>query len=119
MSTTTTSKIRTITLTDRAPVRIREDAWPVIARGWDGDNRAIPHQSNRQWTIRVRQHADGRSIVYGVYSSDWQGETGCKAGVLLAAGAALVPAIHRVGEDIGAPDAVVRGCIADLPAEDL
>ena len=116
---TTPTKIRIITLTNRPPVRIMDADWPLIAKGWDGDNRAIPQQSNREWTIRVRQHADGRSIVYGIYDTAWQGEANMAAGELLAAGDDLVSAIRRVGADIEASDRAIRACIADLPAETI
>ena len=65
------SKTRTITLTGRAPVRIREDEWPVIASGSykDWDNQ-YEFQANREWkaSIRVRQHPDGRKHVAHVSS---------------------------------------------------
>lgn len=79
----TEAKHRTITLTDRPPVRIREDAWPVIARAsdWDGE---FEFQSHRKWTIIVRQNrGDGRTIVYGVFETDWPGEMSLRGGELL------------------------------------
>src|SRR6266705_5049674 len=80
--TTTTGKTRTITLTDRPPVTIREDDWPVIARAdwWEGE---YEFQSNRTAKLRVREHADGRRIIYGVATSQWQGERDRHAGVLV------------------------------------
>jgi len=134
--TTTEPKYRTITLTGRAPVRIREDQWPVIAQG-DSDHydSHIRSQSNRSTEVglRVRQHEDGRAIVYGVYNYDtrYQGEHGLtlRAGELLDAGADIPAAIRRVGDtliemldgrgtDTWVLDAVAD-CIADLPAEEL
>ena len=115
--TTTTPKTRTITLTGRAPVRIREDLWPQIAHGNWGDNASIPSQSNRGCDIRVRKHADGRSIVYATRWSQWQGERSWSGGELLAAGDDIPAAIERVGSELS-PTAV-RECIADLPAESL
>jgi hypothetical protein len=90
-----------ITLTDAAPVNIPELDWPVIAFGQfsDHDNQ-YEFQANRKWLaeIKVRQHADGRSIVYGcyLYTSQFQGERGIetRAGVLLDPGADLVAAIR-------------------------
>ncbi len=110
-------KYRTITLTDRAPVRIREELWPQIAHGNWGDNAAIPQQSNRGCDIRVRQHANGRAIVYAKSWSQWQGERGWSGGELLAAGEDIPAAIQRVGADIS--HLAVRECIADLPAQEI
>ena len=113
------AKVRTITLTGRAPVRIREDQWPQIAHGNWGDNAAIPSQSNRGCDIRVRQHADGRAVVYATSWTQWQGERGWSGGELLSAGADIATAIERVAEEGGLSDVAVRECIADLPAEEL
>jgi hypothetical protein len=108
----------TITLTDRPPVRITKDTWPVIAsaKDWRGQYES---QATRTWRITVRQHEDGRSIVYGAYTTQWQGETGRRGGELLEAGADLAAAIRRVGEDLALTDIVIERCIADLPAVDL
>jgi len=136
MSDTATTKKRTITLTDRPPVRIDEASWPVIAHGSysDHDNQ-YEFQANRTWkaNIRVRQHADGRAIVYGTYdySTAFQADRDitAKAGVLVDAGADLVRAIRQVGASLTTATAeqnaaehiaeCVRECIANLPAEDL
>jgi len=136
---TTAPNKRIITLTDRPPVKIREDEWPVIAHGVysDHDNE-FESQANRKWrcNVRVRQHADGRAIVYGIYDYDtaWRGERGfaAKSGALLGAGANLVDAINDVGRDltntaleanhegfVAHISEAVRDCIADLPAEEI
>ena len=132
------SKTRTITLTDRAPIKIREDDWPQIAVSTysDHDNQ-YEFQANRTWkcAIRVRQHEDGRAVVYGVYDYDTahQNENGfaAKAGVLVEAGADLARAIREVadtltdaateaGHEFGAHiSAAAREAIADLPAVEI
>lgn len=123
-TTTSKAKTRTITLTDRPPVTIREDQWPVIAtaKWWDNTYEC---QANRTASVRVREHEDGRRIVYGVYGSNWQGERDKKAGMLIdyvvygqADTDATIQAIHEVTELIGYP-ALAAECIADLPAEAL
>lgn len=135
-STTSEPKQRTITLTDRPPVRIREDQWPVIAHGnyKDWDNQ-YEFQANRTWKIdiRVRRHQDGRAIVYGVYDYDthFQGEK-CEAhkvGALLAPDGDLPAAIKEAAEQmierVGDDDMhrhirdAANECIADLPAQEL
>ena len=128
---------RTITLTDRPPVTVDEAAWPVLAVVTDEDYHGqISCQANREtkWGLRVRQHADGRAIVYATYahSSQWAGERdeNRKAGVLLPVGsdaAAIVAAVKEVvatmsrGNDDGcdAWDRLADDCIAALPAEVL
>lgn len=138
-------EIRTITLTDRPPVRIKEESWPLIAsaqdREWDGE---FEFQANRKsrWFIGVRQHEDGLVIVYATYSytSNWQGARGCtaKRGVMIdifalraaatdaadlvkaiRAVAASIAAAEHQGEDDVRWDSLEAECIADLPAEEL
>lgn len=108
----------TITLTDRAPVTIVKDQWPVIASSTDYAGE-VEAQASRTWRMTVRQHADGRAVVYGVYTTRWQGESGRRGGQLLASGADLIAAINAVAEDLGSPERVARTCIADLPAEEI
>lgn len=124
-------KTRTITLTDRPPVKICEDEWPIIAVGKDWDNQH-ESQANRTWQIRVRQNEkDGRTIVYGSYSTQFQGERGAAAGELLTppSGAQIkdddwyvwdeIPAaIKRVAANCGC-ERVADECIADLPAQEI
>lgn len=134
------TKKRTITLTDHPPIRITEDDWPVIAHGQyrDWDNQ-YEFQANRTWSchVRVRQHQDGRMIVYGIYDYDTalQNKRGfCgKAGIVLESDADPVAAIREVGETLkhkmseAGLDTVnhhnvseaVDECIADLPAVDM
>lgn len=126
--------MRTITMTNRRPIRIDEKDWPVIAEGnyFDHDNEFV-FQANRKWSgsIKVRAHADGRIIVYGVatYSSQWQGEKDyvLKGGMLLDTDdETRVPTeINRVAGELierGADERmrqVAHDCIASLPAEEI
>ena len=119
MTTATTPKTRTITLSNRPPVKIREDEWPQIAQASWTDNPAIPVQANRTAAVRVRQHADGRAIVYGTYSTQWQGETDLKSGMLLAKGADIAAAIYEVVDDLGVTVTMAAECVANLPAEEI
>lgn len=133
------STTRTITLTGRPPVTIDESKWPLIASASDKDHdNQYEFQANRlrKWWIGVRQHADGRALVYGKYSytSRWEGERdrSYRAGVLLPKSSgldAICEAIGRVANDIstsghdGDDDmrwpTLAAECIADLPAETL
>jgi hypothetical protein len=133
---TTETNTRTITLTGRAPVKIREDQWPVIATGdyqhWDNQ---YEFQANRKLKInfRVRRHADGRAVVYAVYDYDTvvKGEE-CefhKVGQLLDGAADLAAAITCAADELIERVAdedmhrhirdAANECIADLPAQEL
>lgn len=147
-TTQTTPKTRTITLTDRPPVRIREAEWPIIASARGDSYRGDPSRHSQalrqgecdEYWLRVRQHADGRTIVYGVLDAAiaaWRQPAGGESrrgGVLLTPpeGRAtdprdvtpiiwpgIIDAIRRVGEDCHLPESVIRECIADLPAEEI
>lgn len=125
-----TNKTRKITLTDRAPVKINEADWPVIARG-SGDSfrgndygrrqQAIAQGEVDKYYLTVRKHADGRALVYGVFdaATAWTSSEDRREGELLDAGADLASAIQRVGERCNLPSAVIRECLADLPAETI
>lgn len=133
-TTTTETKTRTITLTGRAPVKIVEAEWPVIAQGSYRDHDGqVECQANRTWKIefRVRKHADGRAIVYATYDHDthFQNEA-CetnRVGVMIAAGDDIPAAISQVSAQLHlrvADDTQRRNinraeadCVADLPAE--
>lgn len=127
---------RTITLTNRPPVKIDEDTWGLIAvaTAKDYDNQ-YEFQANRtsKWHIGVRQHDDGRAIVYASYNhtSAFQSESdySCRAGVLLDSSDDLPAAINEVAREIASQEhassdaekwpTLARNCIADLPAEEL
>jgi hypothetical protein len=127
----------TITLTGRPPVKIQKDDWPVIAsaeeREYDGQ---YDFQANRtaSWKLIVRQHADGRVIVYGIYSytSKYQGENSrdIRGGELLEKDTDIPEAIRRVAAQLEArmPDGqwsqgywprLAHECTADLPAVEI
>jgi len=128
MSTQTTQ--RTITLTGRAPVRITDAAWPVIASA-RADSYQSPDYSRHQqalaggeldrYPLRVRRPADGWTLVYGILSGAraWTGTEDRRGGVLLEDGDDVAAACARVGRDVGLPDSVIRECVADLPVEDI
>lgn len=102
---------RIITMTDRAPVKIRDEEWPVIAsaRQDGGDTRT--------WLIYVRQHQDGRALVYGIHNTGWHDERDRRSGFLLegiVTEAEIVHAIHMAAGAIGAIGLAAE-CIGDLP----
>lgn len=138
----TTNKTRTITLSDRPPVRIQEDNWPLLATAADKDyDNQYEFQANRisKWFLAVRQAADDyRTIVYATYTytSNWQGARcySAKHGVMIGTKEEcetedIVRTIREVcarmescehhGEDAARWSTLADECIADLPAEDL
>lgn len=114
MTTAPASKpsMLTITLTDRPPVRVVKDDWSIVASASD-------HEEHRNWKLIVRQHGDGRSIVYGIYDTNWQGEHGRRGGVLVAAKEDIAAAIKTVGQSLDFEERLIQQCIADLPAEEI
>lgn len=123
---------RTITLTNRPPVTIEEDNWPLIASAKDSDHdNQYECQANQKWKwfVGVRQHKDGRAIVYATYThtSQWAGsqDTYDRQGDYLDY--KDVPIEHITSAIINVCarmegerwDTLKDDCIADLPAEDL
>jgi hypothetical protein len=128
----------TITLTGRPPVRVSDDNWPVIAFGtseyYNSEYREDATRDYDAW-ISVRQHDDGRAVVYGtfVFRTKYRNEDDVviNAGNTVAPGQNIAQAISRVGFDIRDrlrrenEDSLrvireaVDECIADLPPDDL
>lgn len=124
----------TITLTGREPVKIRLEDWPIIAEASANDyDNQYEQQANRtsKHTLKVRQHEDGRAIVYGFmdYDSRLQGESGfaARGGELLDKDASIPEAIARVAAELeermpggewtsGTFPRLAHECTADLPA---
>lgn len=117
-----------IVMSNRRPVTIDPEQWHVIARAkWHNGEHEF--QANYVRTITVREHADGRRIVYGVHE---RGNGGAPASFRgSAAGYVVTPrdggepddnetvaAIRRVAEAIGDPG-LAGECVADLPAETI
>lgn len=124
---TTDKKTTTITMSDRAPLRVDTELWGVIAQAhWH--NGAIEVQANEVAYIKVRDHDDGRRLVYGDRD---RGNGGMPAGYRGKAAGYLVEAIEGKADEQGTIRAIRRvagvldmpeladECIADLPAEDL
>lgn len=131
-----------ITLSERRPVTINVAEWPVIAEATVHDG-AVASQANTEWAIRVREHRDGRRIVYGYEQAGGGGKFAgwreTRAGYIVDAqdrdsmrqpddGGPLVStypdddgtirAIRRVAGVIDRDDLGAE-CIGELPAEVL
>ena len=134
---TTREDKATIVLTNRPPIRISRDKWPIIASAemedYDGEFRFQSFRTT-DWAIRVRQHSDGRTIIYAIYDhvTAWQNER-CrtvKHGILLGTchdglEQDIVSAVHQVcdmmpdDDDSGYWQDLANQCIAELPAVDI
>lgn len=123
---------RTITLTNRPPVKIKEENWPVIASAKDEDwDTQYESQANQtwKWSIAVRRHKDGRAIIYATYThtSQWAGsnDTYDRQGEYLAYKDVPLEHICTAITSVCARmqgerwDSIKDQCIAGLPAEDL
>lgn len=109
-------------MSERRPLSIVKSEWPLIARA-DRHDGEVQVQANHEWAIRVREHADGRRIVYGWLregnGGSHAGWRGAEGGFLVDPGdeAETVRAIRRIGGMID-DDKLADECIADLPAEE-
>ena len=122
---------RTITLTDRRPITIDPDKYPVIASAKDHDGK-VECQANRKWTIIVREPLDSsaRRIVYGIYDTSYQNSTSLRGGYVIDLDAdangdekvldrLTIEKIKAVAAHINAPSHLADACIADMPAEEI
>lgn len=116
-----TEKKIEITMSESAPVRIDPAQWQIIADASRHDG-AVLCQANNEWSITVREHTDGRRLVYGWHMAGDGGQhAGFRprhAGWLLSEGEDTVRAIRRVAGVI-ADDRLAEACIAALPATEL
>ncbi len=137
MTTTEKKKIH-VTMSERSPLKLDPELWPQIASAERHDGQ-VEVQANTKWYIRVREHNDGRRIVYG---GKVAGNGGQYAGFRELRGGYLVEpsdkfrdvgdgplgkvpdkdatirAIRRVAGIID-DDQMGQDCIGDLPSEEL
>jgi hypothetical protein len=108
-------RTRTVTLTDRPPVRILEVDWPIIARA-----ATAPDGATRG--VYARRHADGRVLVYAAAEPLDATRAPLRAGYLLdppVTGSQIVGALRRAGAEVALPPPVIATAIASLPPEPL
>ncbi len=122
MTTDTTryeNKSRTITLSTAAPVRIRDAEWPFLSQAMTTEREGTD-QEETTW-LKVRRHADGRSLVYGGVDARWTRSKfpDRRAGELVEPGGDVVAAIWRLARELDAPPLLTREAIAKLPAVEI
>lgn len=121
----------TIALTAERPVRVDPREWPMLAQAkgdsWSGGNdygrysQAKARSELDEYVLSVRQHSDGRAVVYARVSgaTAWTGTADRAEGRMMDSGADLPAAIIAVGGLCGVPDDVIRECVAELPPIDV
>lgn len=140
---TTKPDTLTIVMSDRRPIEINPDEWPVVAEAEAHDGK-VRVQANTEWYIRVREDINGRRAVYGGkiagLGGQYRGFRAVRAGHLVESvrrnGETMretrdgqvtaswpddeetIRAIRRVAGVIERADLGAE-CIGDLPAEAL
>ena len=114
----------TIPLRNRYPVSIEADDWPLIASASKNDIFGMDGKTETRWRIQVRQHKDGRAIIY---ASD---AFGISIGYYVntkSDGSAIVAYINQIATGMNEAKEGSRElwtilaakCIASLPPEEL
>ena len=119
-----------ITLSDARPVSINPDTWPVIAAASAHDGK-VQCQANTEWSIQVREHSDGRRLIYSIKTAgnggQYAGFRDARGGFLLESRSVweqskiedeTIRAIRRAAGIIERPD-LADECIGDLPTREL
>lgn len=98
---------RLIVLTNGAPLEISHNEWPVRCAAFECGEYG-------EFALRLRQHADGRSIAYATHGSHISGDTFSAAGETLEPGADVHAALHRVALECRVPPSLVGNAIQQL-----
>lgn len=88
---------RTITLSNHPPVTI-------VAGDWDFLSSASIQTYDGTWFLGIRQHHDGRAIVYGVGKTQFDSQ---RAGYLLGPDEDIVETLYDVAQEL-----------AEMPSDD-
>lgn len=116
-----------IAMTGRRPVSIDKEDWPLVSKA-EWHNGQYDFQANEIRRVVVREHADGRRLVYGLHDSGPGGTNigfrSKHAGFLVEANCnsvdeqSTVHAIRKVADIIG-DERLGEECISGLPSEDI
>lgn len=105
----------TVRLSNRRPVRIESDDWPLVASSTVEDDEEVT-------TLYVRRHEDGRGLIYYEFTNT-DGEDQGRAGGKLVEGVedddVLAGRIERIVDEVGLDDRLVNEVLSKLSPEDL
>lgn len=107
-----------IEITGQAPIAVDRELWTLIAEAveFSGEFEA---QADRLSRLSVRQHADGRALVYGEHTTRWQGEQNYAGGHILTKDENLVLVVAEVVAELGFSDSLHQRCLASFPPVNL
>ena len=111
----------TVALTDRRPVAVDVDEWPVVAKA-TACNSHVESQASRRWMLAVRQcqrDGDDRCLVYGKYDTQFQNESDLRGGEIVDSIDDAPEALRRVAEYLDFNHRLADDCIANLPADEI
>ncbi len=109
-----------VVLNGGCPVLISPSEWTLLS-----DARILMPVEMGHERLAVRQHGDGRSIVYGYAQLDESSGFAAfnifseRGGEIVSVGSDLLGAIKRVGATLRFSSETIRACINGLPAQDL
>ena len=103
----------TITLSGRRPVTVALADWPLVAEA------EIGRYGHSELRLFIREHVDGRLIVYGIEAPFDPEAEGAQGGVVLAPGEDVGAAAKWLAERLNFPDVLVDTCLAKLSPEEL
>lgn len=103
----------TIVLSGRRPVTIACEDWPLIAQA------ELGRYGHPEQHLYIREHADGRMLIYGIEKPFDAKAVPAQGGVVLAAGEDVGAAAKWLAERLNFPDVLVDVCLAKLSPEEL
>jgi hypothetical protein len=117
-ATLTRPETLTIVLTDARPIEVSKADWSLVAKAKDWDN-TYEFQADRTWTMRVRQHDDGRCVVYGIHTTACSAGRDRRGGEMVDTIEDVPAAIRRVVRYLDFPAYLVDECVGNLPAVEI
>lgn len=120
-----------IVLTGPRPVRISSQEWPIITEAktlltylfYENEYAEGVQQTFGHERLAVRQHHDGKALVYGYLRFEgWPEQFNIfndRGGTLVETGSDLAAAIKQVGTALHLQAETIRACVNGLPAQEL
>lgn len=128
-----TEKEIVVQLSGQKRIIIRPSEWKIIARAYgnsySGNDVVIERQARLndqldEYHLVVREHADGRALVYAIFNAGCvNGNTSHAGGRIITLGKErdyqITRWIRDVGNEIGIPSHIIRACLGTLNPEKL